>query len=616
MKKIVRWFSLAIIVEIIFTFIKCKQSFAILQKDFFISLYLIGPLLLIGLAFLFFFFLTLVNKPWSETCLNTVFRSNKFLLTISLIIIFSLLLVSMFFFITADAIKPDVWKFKYTILEVLDSEIHLNLLPFSALGYVLFWEILILFSFTREEFKGKQKYWLGLPILIAGNFFWRFCLEEAGMYLEPYFFKVYSTESKIVFESYRWWQYLLPIKEFEGYWFSGNIFTQWLGNIIGISSVWYLYQIILITTAFLLSWKVFHSSIFSYFLSICLGFGTHFYNAFQYSSIASLYLLQTLFILLLYFSYEFIRRESQNKRFLLALVPTLLVTAIFYEGWLDFFAAFWAVSLFLFFYFIKRNLHQYLKRLSIIFIIFNIVAGIYIYLKFTYLDFAHATGESAVVFAYGTEYFWRAVEDLVSNYFFQTYMTLSNFLPRAFVTSNALYEYGLELQKEKELVINHYVFFWRYLAGVSVTLFFIGLVKAIKNALHEKKDFIFLPLAIFMIMVAVNSPTHTIIQFRPMKAMPVLGYYVHQGILGFSLCIAYLLHRYKQTAKNRNIVLAVSMIAISIILLGALRRPNYLLDMIKTVGIDHQGSLPLPFFYILERIEEFFPQFYRNGINY
>ena len=207
---------------------------------------------------------------------------------------------------------------------------------------------------------------------------------------------------------------MLPVKEFDGYWFFGNILTYFASNVIGIAAVWYLCQIILTVSAFFLSYKVFKSGTFSYMLVVCLGFGTHFYNAFQYSSIASLYLLQTLFLLLLYLTYEYIRREDHNKGYLYALVPTLILTAVFYEGWLDFFSAVFAISIFLFIYFKVRKQDQYNKRLLKVFLVFCITAGIYIYLKFTYIGFMHSTGESAVVFLYGTEYFWRAIEDMIS----------------------------------------------------------------------------------------------------------------------------------------------------------------------------------------------------------
>ncbi len=206
-----------------------------------------------------------------------------------------------------------------------------------------------------------------------------------------------------------------------------------------------------------------------------------------------------------------------------------------------------------------------IKRLLVVFIIINVIAGIYIYLKFTYIGFVHSTGESAVVFSYSRTYFWRAIEDMISNYITQLYITLTNYFPPGLITSNALYYYWEYLQQRSDLVFNNSVFFWRYAAGALCALFFVFFTKVLKRVFKDKEFSPLFPLTLFMIMVLVNSPTHTMIQFRPMKSMPVLGYYVHQGILGFSLCIAYMLHLFKRSSRNRKVVLLVILAVILLI---------------------------------------------------
>jgi len=94
-----------------------------------------------------------------------------------------------------------------------------------------------------------------------------------------------------------------------------------------------------------------------------------------------------------------------------------------------------------------------------------------------------------------------------------------------------------------------------------------------------------------------------------MKAMPVLGYYVQQGVLGFSLCLAYLFHLFKLRAKNKKIVVLVAIFVTLIILWSSIRRPNYLWHMIEMGGLDHQGPYPNPFIVLLNMIRRFFPRF-------
>ncbi len=594
MKKTIRWISLFIGLEVFLT-LSMNWIFPFpIGSNNTLLLFLLIPILLISISFLIFFMLTFHDNDLSESIFVAVFVKNKMSLLICSIISICLLLCSVYFFITADLLIPEIYS---------------SLLPYAILGYVLSWEIIILFSYTREEFRGKPKYWIGLPFLLASNYFLWHTLVKAGRYLQSFFDNVYPNETEYVFSNYKWWQLLLPIKEFQNTWPFGLVITYFMENIIGPAGVWYLYHSILMLTAFFLSWKVFRSDILSYFLVICLGFGTHHYHAFQYSGITGFYLLQTLFLLLLYFSYEYIRRNKNNSRYLFALIPTLLLTAIYYEGWLDFFASIWAISIFLFFYFRNIKQTQYVKNLIILFVIFNFVAAVYIYVKFTYLDFAHATGESAVVYFYGKHYFWRAVEDLISNYFTNLYMTLTNFLPPVFITSNSLYQYTDFLVQQNNLVLGHYIFLWRYSAGVFATLFYLFFIKLVKRAFKEKPFTSAFPLVLFMIMVTVNGATHTIIQFRPMKAMPVLGYYVQQGILGFSLCIAYLFHLFKLRTKNKKVVILISIFAVLIILWSSIRRPNYLWHMIEVVGLDHQGPYPNPLIVLLNMIRRFFPGF-------
>ncbi len=597
MKNNIRWFSLAIVLETGLTFFLNWDSIALIQKSspfFFIFLILSAS---IGAAFLLFFFLTFLKE---QKALSAIFEKSRAWLVAFLAVASFVLLCSAFLFITADFMNHLVYN-RFTILWInyVDREAHAALLPFAMLGYALFWEILALFSFTSENWKKKPRFWLGLPFLLAANFFLRYELEQSGTFLEPYFFKIYSNEAAYVFSHYRWWQLLLPVKEFGGYWFFGNILVYFLGNLIGIAGVWYLSQIVLMLTAFFLSWKVFRSPYFSYFLALCLGFGTHFYNAFQYSSVVSLYLLQALFCLLLYLSYEFIRRGEHNRKYFFALIPTLLLTAVFYEGWLDFFAAAWAISIFLFIYFHFKRQPQYTKRLLSIFVLFTVVAAVYIYIKFTYTDFAHASGESKVVFSYSSYFIWRAVEDPISNYLSQLFVTLTNFLPPSFLGINSLYHYSGYLEQQKPLMMNHYVFFWRYGAGILFTLFYLYLIKTLRRIFKDEPFSPIFPLAIFLIMVAVDSPTHTIIQYLQMKALPVLGYYDHQGILGVSLTFSFLLYLLNLRLKDKRVMNVIFALAIVLVLVAAIRRPIYLWKMIEVEGLTSQGAFPNPYFFIL-----------------
>ena len=188
-------------------------------------------------------------------------------------------------------------------------------------------------------------------------------------------------------------------------------------------------------------------------------------------------------------------------------------------------------------------------------------------------------------------------------------MSLTNFLPPAFITSNALYQYSEFLEQKNNLVFGHYFFFWRYAAGVITTLFYVFFIKVIKRVFKEKPFSSFFPLVLFMIMVTANSPTHTMVQIRIFKTIPVDSYQAQQGVLGFSLCIAYLFYLFKLKTNNKKIVVIISIFAVLILLYSSIRRPNYLWHMMEMIGLENQGLYPNPFYEVLKIIRGLFPRF-------
>ena len=591
MKKTIRWFSLLVIVEIVSVVIPLFNKIAYINsgRNFIFAFLLLFLLILTG--FIVSLLCTLVENKLSEKVLNAFSGKNKTFLFFTYAVNSILMLGSIIVFILKDLIIQET----LTIL-----------IPFSILGYVIFWEILLLLSITREDIKKQCKYWIGLPILIALNYFYWSELVNVSKYLEPYLSKVYAKEAEVIFTKYHWWELLLPLKELRGFWQYIIILTHYMENIIGISGVWHLNQLILILVSFFLSWKVFHSEIFSFFLSACLVLGTHFYHAFQYSSITGFYLLHTLFLLLMYFGYEYIRRENGGAVYFIASIPALIFSAILMEGWLDFFASVWVILIFLFFFFRKKGLYKLSKRVVPIFLLYNFIAIVYIYIKFTYIKFPHTTGESAVVFAYGINHIWRIIDDLISNYITHLYLTLTNFLPPSLITSNAYYEYYGELMEKNSYVYNHYLFFWRYAAGALTISFFYFFIKVIKKTFQEKDYSKYLPLLIFMTMVAVNSPTHTIVQIRVFKTMPFLGYHVQQGILGLCLLIAYLMYLVSIKVKNNRSIIFISLGVFLLIFYCSIHKPNYLWHMVRATGLERQGPYPLPIYSVLDIIKSIF----------
>ena len=595
MIKRIRWVSLLIVVQVCLVLLLIYLSGEVPAGAERYQPYFLVPTLVITIFFLATFFLTFFDHPKTKFILQSVFDDSVIPFVILLILIGLLAVSAITYYILADTLEIAIYHY---------------LMPLAVLSYALFWEVMILLSYTRKELRDKPKFWIWLPFLLAANYFLWHKLVNAGRYLQPNLPNVYPRETIKVFSTYKWWQLMLPIKEFKNNWPFGLILTYLFENLIGTAGVWYVYQATLLLTSFFLSWKVFRSPVFSYVLAICLGFGTHHYHAFQYSGITGFYLMHALMLILLYLSYAFIRAEGRKLWYLVGIVPTLLLTAIYYEGWLDFFASVWLITIFLYFYFKHNKQNQYYKSLFIIFAIFNVVFAAYFTISLTYTEFAHDSGESALVLFYGKDFFWRAVDDLISNYFTNLYVTLTNFLPPALITSNALYQYSDQLAGQTPLTYYHYLFWWRYFAGAAAVLFYGFFIKQIKKAFSSELFSSAFPMVIFSIMVAVNGATHHIIQFLPVRSMPVFGYYVQQGVLGFSLLIAYGLHLFVKNTQNKSRAAIVVALVIGMILWSSIRRPNYLWHMIEMVGIDHQGPYPNPLNTLIITMRRvFFPNF-------
>jgi hypothetical protein len=219
------------------------------------------------------------------------------------------------------------------------------------------------------------------------------------------------------------------------------------------------------------------------------------------------------------------------------------------------------------------------------------VVGIaYIAVKVTY-GFGQTQGsESDVVFNYTSP--WPIADDIVSNVFTHAYMSVSNFLPPVLVGASAFYRLGPEYLLTTQhgyhepfnyLVPMQQVFFWRYYAGATFVLLLGALWLTVKRIWARPSAWT-LALGVFLLMILVAGPTHSLIKFRPMNAAPVMTYHVTVGVLGAALLISWLLTTAWQTWKPSNaLVLVVAVWAA--VGYGALARPPYLSHMAAQAGL-------------------------------
>jgi hypothetical protein len=442
---------------------------------------------------------------------------------------------------------------------------------------------------------------LGVMVLVALNYYLRHSLEHADQYLYSFLTYFYPDATRSVFSpSFPKWKLLLPLPEFTGSWTTTTlILTHLVQSRIGPANAWYLFNAILIVVSFFTSWVMFKSWIFSYTFAICMGFGTQLYHTYSAAGGIGFYLLFAYYQVLLMCAYKVVIGDHPRWVWRAFFGAALIVTAIAYEAWLDLLVFIWIASIYLMAVLWRVGDRVRLRRLMTVTATITVVGLVYIYVKTQY-GYGQLPGkESDLVFNYHMVV--PAIEDVISNVFTHGYVVLTNFLPPALVSSNSFYQMGAEpliafqydyATRFHYLVPMSHVFFWRYYAGVALTLFVLIAVMVVRRSLHEPTAER-VTLAAFIIMTGIGGPTHDFIKYRPMNSMPVLGYHVLVGVLGMSLLISFGLDRAVARVHSRAAAAALVAAVWGVLFYGALARPTFLSHEAAQVGLG-EGIYPDP----------------------
>ncbi|MCE5252278.1 hypothetical protein LLG96_18920 [bacterium] len=426
----------------------------------------------------------------------------------------------------------------------------------------------------------------------------------------------YKNEFAQVLATYQWWKYFLPFKELTGSWTTTTlILTHFLTFILSTETIWFIYNALVIIASFFVSWWVFRSRVFSYTLAICMGFGTQLYLSYLVTGTMTLYLLLIYYMFLLFSGYKVLLSEKHRILWKFLFLLSLLITALAYEGWLDFLVFICIVSVFLFVIFAQSGQSWRIPRVIFIFVSSTITGILYVLIKTRYYQYGQAPGsEPDVVFNY--PYLMLATEDVISNVFFYLYLSLTNFLPPFMLSSNSLYHFGAEKLIELQhgyhapftyLVPMHHLFIWRYYAGAFFVVFYYLLFKVIRKSFKTLSPH-YIIITVFMLMIAVLSPTHIFIKFRPMNSVPYLSYKVLVGILGSALLISYLMMTARSRFRNTYNYIGFVVCCWGFILYSALIRPAFLshLAIISGVSINPMPDPWKSLIHILSNLTNFF----------
>lgn len=431
----------------------------------------------------------------------------------------------------------------------------------------------------------------GLIVLLVANYYLRHTLEDAPRYLTSFLETFYQKEIPILFGELPRWRLFLPLEQLTGAWVTTTLIATYLvEQWVGPAGAWYLFNAAAIVVAFATSLVVFRSAVFSFTFSICVGFGTQFYHAYAVPGGIASYLFITYHMLLLAAAVQFVRGARPRWAWGLALAVSLALNVLGYEGWLDLLVLFWVAAPLLYLGLRRMEAPAEAGRVAWLTAALTVVGVAYITVKVTY-GFGQTQGsESDVLFNYRS--LWPIIDDLVSNAFTHAYMSVSNFLPPSLVGASAFYRLGPEYLLTSQhgyhepfnyLVPMQQVFFWRYYAGATFVLMLVAMWLTVKRAWRRPSAWT-LALGVFLLMMLVAGPTHSLIKFRPMNAAPVMTYHVTVGVLGASLLISWLVTSAWRTWRPRN-ALVLLIVVWSAIFYSALARPPYLSHMAAQVGL-------------------------------
>src|SRR5688572_29856336 len=126
-------------------------------------------------------------------------------------------------------------------------------------------------SLPREVFVNV----LLLGVILAINFFVRHSLDQSDTRINSFMIAAWKDSLPEIY-ALPWWRYFLPIESMTGSWCTTSLLLvhwmeQWMPS---PASIFYLTNAIMVTTAYVLSFGVFRSRVFSATLSLCFALTT------------------------------------------------------------------------------------------------------------------------------------------------------------------------------------------------------------------------------------------------------------------------------------------------------------------------------------------------------
>lgn len=345
-------------------------------------------------------------------------------------------------------------------------------------------------------------------------------------------------------------------------------------------------------TGYLLSRVARRSRVFAITLTTAMLFGTQLI----YASTLGLTLLHYIvlgYILINLYNIHICIRNNASNRSVLWFAVSLVILALATELWINYAIGLILCCLYLFIWSCIHHVEN-IQRLS--FKLGTItLALLLIYLPIRMSVASQYLGpgaEEELILTYDS--FLLMVEDFVTNFFTFLYMSVSNFFPSFLTSSNSLTVLGPERiiaeqngyhQQYQQLVVMNHLFFWRYFAGITATIFFTAGYMTLRRSLKSRST-VYPTVICGMLVIATGFCTYLLIKFRPYNSAPALHYKTIISICGVALLLSFLLEYIQTKFTSRRVYLAIVCSVWAVLVTGGITRPGMIKVQLQNVGLQ------------------------------
>jgi hypothetical protein len=429
-------------------------------------------------------------------------------------------------------------------------------------------------------------------------------LDGAGRFINYiYLEQFYPGVPQKLFADLPFYRLLLPLPELNGIWgTTGMLSVYWMERLLSPIASYLLLSSLAIVAVFWATWFALRSQLFSFTVGLCVVFSPFNYAVYSVSGCIVNYLLITFFALTALAHLKLVETGGLHLKWVLLSTVGLICLALSYEAWIAYGIYILLMAPFVLALLRQRNRVDAIR--SLLFVVAQTLTALlaYVFIRSRY----------PVTFRYGTEAdlithyrsFAPALDDFISNYFTFFYLTLCQLLPPGFGFSATLRAakgpltpaqvgslMGPYHEQYQFLVYPHYLYFWRYAAGVTLTLFLIGVWMAGRRALIQG-DLTAAGVVLLAGIVLTSSPGHLLIKFRPYNAAPFLGYKVALSIVALYALFSLLLLRLAEAHRARpRMVVAIVVAAWGYVVYLGLSWPRILSALSAQTGL---GTYPDP----------------------